>query len=326
MKGFTHFMSGLAAASCFPQAVAAATDGNPLYFILGGVAALLPDTLDFKVLRYFYRHDAELIPDPLDPDPQWIADAMAAAIDEAARRQRPFRLRLHTIRLAADRWQRYRIRLDPARRQVTASLAEITDTGGNPEPGAPPAPCEATADFHVPLRLQYTAVTLVDIFDGPHFEMIPEPDGTVTAAFIPWHRHCSHSLCFGIIPAALAGWVWGTTAGAVVFCAHAAHALVDQLGYMGSNLFWPFTRRRTPGLMWHHAAQSLPNLAVVWISALLIYANLAMGTALADDTMPGRLRLVLLGGVLPFALLARQRPRVQTAAPPGGNPRMRGST
>jgi len=304
MKGFAHFMSGLAAASCFPPAVTAAQDGNPLYFLLGGIAALLPDTLDFKFFRYFYRHDAEVVPDPLAPDPQLIADAVAAAIDAAARNRRPFRLRLHTIRLGSDRWQRYRLRFDPATRRVTATLTDITDTGGNPEPGTAVQPTSASATFSPPLRLEYTAETDVDIFDGPHFEMNPGPDGSVTPAFIPWHRQSSHSVGTGLLLALPAGVLLGPLAGAVTFCAHTTHVLMDQLGYMGSNLLWPFTQRRTPGLKLHHSAGAAPNLAAVWLSALLIYANLAIHATppLAPPANP--LRLLLLVGVLPLAMLA----------------------
>ena len=70
MKGITHFAAGVAVASCFPQAVQAGTEGSPLYFILGGAAGLIADTLDFKFFRFVYRHDLEVIPDPLRPDPQ----------------------------------------------------------------------------------------------------------------------------------------------------------------------------------------------------------------------------------------------------------------
>ncbi len=300
-------MIGVATTSCFPPAVAAAARGNPLYFLLGGIAALLPDTLDFKVLRYFYRHDAEVVPDPLAPDMQMIADAVAGAIDVAARNNRPFRLRLHTIRLGADRWQRYRIHLDPAGRQVTVTRAGITDTGRNPDPGPASAHESRVASFSPNLHLDYTADTDVDIFDGPHFEMIPGPAGGVTAAFIPWHRHSTHSVTVSLLLALPAGLAWGWIAAAVTFCAHASHVLLDQLGFMGSNLFWPFTRRRTPGLKLHHAASTTPNLAAVWMAALVIYAHLALHAVPPLSPAPNPVRLLLVGGVLPLGLATALR-------------------
>ena len=40
MKGFTHFMSGVAVASFGPWAIDAALQGNPIYFILGGACGI----------------------------------------------------------------------------------------------------------------------------------------------------------------------------------------------------------------------------------------------------------------------------------------------
>ena len=54
MKGIAHFISGVAAASFIPAAVASAEEGS-LVLALAGACALLPDTLDFKVFRYLKR-------------------------------------------------------------------------------------------------------------------------------------------------------------------------------------------------------------------------------------------------------------------------------
>lgn len=51
MKGFTHFLSAIAVASCLPGAVQQAAQGS-LVLVLAGAAGLLPDTLDFKLARY----------------------------------------------------------------------------------------------------------------------------------------------------------------------------------------------------------------------------------------------------------------------------------
>ena len=83
MKGITHFAVGVATASCFPVAVAAGAAGNPLYFLLGCICGLLPDTLDFKCSRFFYRCDMIVTPDPLRPDPGMIAAAVALAAERA---------------------------------------------------------------------------------------------------------------------------------------------------------------------------------------------------------------------------------------------------
>jgi len=311
MKAGAHFISGLAVASCFPAAVNAAAGGNPLYFLLGGLAALLPDVLDSRLHRYFYRHDAQVAVDPLAPDPQILADAVADAIDNAAERRRPFRLHLHTIRRGRDRWQRYRLHLDPGAQQVTATLTDIVNHAGHPVPTAdamPDAPRTATAAFTTPLRLDFTAAINVGPGDGPHFQLTPAAEGgSVTAHFAPWKRQTSHSIATGLILALAAGLAWNPLAGVIAAIAYATHLLFDQLGYMGSNLLWPFRRWRTPGLKLLHASRRLPNLTVAWFGALVIYANLAHHAGPALAVPP--LRLFLLGGVLPLGLLSLARRR-----------------
>ena len=89
MKGIVHFAVGVTVASCFPEVVRAGANGNPLYFILGGIFGILPDTIDFKFCRFFYRHDIEVTPDPNKPDPQVIADAVALAVNRAYETRKP---------------------------------------------------------------------------------------------------------------------------------------------------------------------------------------------------------------------------------------------
>jgi len=45
MKGITHFLTGVAIATFFPEVVRQAADGS-LLPVLGGVAGILPDTLE----------------------------------------------------------------------------------------------------------------------------------------------------------------------------------------------------------------------------------------------------------------------------------------
>ena len=305
MKGISHFTIGVAAASCFPGAVDAAANGNPLYFILGGIFGLLPDTLDFKFYRFFYRHHAEVAPDPLDPDPQLIADAIAMAVEQAAESEKPFRIRLNTIRLGADRWQRYTIRFQiPARMepgfphlgQVEVTIGPQVDTGGTIIEPAPAKPKIATAALPASIRLDYLATTHIDIFEGPIFQMAPQKDGTVVPEFIPWHRQWSHSILVGLMFALPAWWLWDTVAAAVIAAAYTAHAAADQLGYMGSSLFWPLTRKRTQGLKLQHSGESYPNFAAVWLSCLLIFWNLAK--AADHPHVLIRLPMLILWGII----------------------------
>jgi hypothetical protein len=78
MKGIAHFASGLAVATFFPEIVYGASQNLSLAPLLGGAAGLLPDTLDFKVVRYFSRLDEEIDPAKITdaagrPDPEAIA-------------------------------------------------------------------------------------------------------------------------------------------------------------------------------------------------------------------------------------------------------------
>ena len=82
MKGISHFLAGVAAATFVPGVVASAAQGSYL-IVLGGFFGLLPDTLDFKFARYF-EHHVNIDPDPGNLDPQVIATAVAAEIDRAA--------------------------------------------------------------------------------------------------------------------------------------------------------------------------------------------------------------------------------------------------
>ncbi|MCE9615463.1 MAG: metal-dependent hydrolase [Lentisphaerae bacterium] len=279
MKGITHFAIGLAAASCFPGAVRAGSAGDPLYFILAGICGVLPDTLDFKFTKFFYKSDILVIPDPLRPDAQQIADAVSLAVSRALATGRPVNLKLSTIQLAADQWQRYLVAFDVPNRAVHVQYGPVVDTGGNPLPHLAPASIPAgRATLEAGLELEYLATTTIDIFDGPVFCFEPTPAGRVRPVFIPWHRSWTHSVVVALLLALCGALAWDLLAGAVIFAAYAAHVLADQAGYLGSNLFAPLTRRRAPGLKLTHAAWPLPNFVAVWLALLLIFWNLARAT------------------------------------------------
>ena len=54
MKGIAHFITGVALATFFPEVVQSGAQGS-LLPMLGGIAGILPDTLDFKFARYLKR-------------------------------------------------------------------------------------------------------------------------------------------------------------------------------------------------------------------------------------------------------------------------------
>ncbi len=300
MKGFTHFMSGLAIASLFPASIQAALDGNPFYFLFAGAAALIPDTLDFRLSRYFYQHHIEITPDPLSPDMTLLAQTLAEAIDRT--KHTPCRIRLNTIRTGPDNWQQYHVRFDPSHRMVEVSLGPEVDTGATPiEPRSRRTkPPTAQAYFNKPIKLEYLASFAINIFDGPHIECIPNQDNTISIRFIPWHRCWTHSLITGMALALLTGLCVAWPAAPVIFAAHGSHLILDQLGYMGSNLLWPFTRKRSPGLKLSHATSAFWNFAAVWLSVVLLYGNLHSHTPDVPSLPP--LGYLLLIGAAPLLI------------------------
>ena len=117
MKGIAHFVSGVAAASFIRAAVTSAEQGS-LVLALAGAFALLPDTLDFRLVRYFERFDDEIAPSETDIDPQAIANRIAAAMQAAFKPGQSKSVQLHTIRLSSDLWRQYAVRFSPATNEV----------------------------------------------------------------------------------------------------------------------------------------------------------------------------------------------------------------
>jgi hypothetical protein len=53
-----------------------------------------------------------------------------------------------------------------------------------------------------------------------------------------------------------------------------SHIITDQLGFMGSNLLFPLTKKRTMGWKLFRSGDALPNLLTVWVSLAVILLNL----------------------------------------------------
>lgn len=60
MKGLTHFLVGIAVATCFGTAMRASMAEASFILILGGMFGILSDTLDFRFARYIEKHDYEV--------------------------------------------------------------------------------------------------------------------------------------------------------------------------------------------------------------------------------------------------------------------------
>ncbi len=304
MKGLTHLVVGTAWASCWPAAVAAGADGHPGLFVLGAACGILPDTIDFRLLRYLYPHDMEIIPDPLNPDPEMIARAMATAVGRARESGRPVRVRLHTVRVGSGLWQQYRLRFDVAARRIEVGYTGVVNTSREPATaagiGTPPS--SRSAALPADVALDYRAAADIDIFDGPTFCMTPQPDGRIRVRFIPWHRQWTHSLVVAAAVGLAVVVPGGSLAGIVAGGAWALHVLADQTGFLGSNLFFPFTRERTPGRQWAEASHPWVNAAMIWMALLLVVWNLAKQT---EPPVNVPFAALMIGaGVLPLGMAA----------------------
>ena len=271
MKGISHFMTGVALATFFPEVVQAGALGS-LLPMLGGIGGILPDTLDFKFARYFERYDLEIDPG-LEPDVEAIADALAGAMRQAYESGQDQNVMSHTIRLGPDLWREYAIRFDPEAGEVAVRVGPLVNTGQVPYAGTEPAGAtEARRKLDVPLVHTYSSEYKINIFSGPSFRFAREGE-QLTVHFLDWHRRWSHSLTLAVVLGALCGLLFGPWAGIVAGLGFAGHVLEDQLGYMGSNLYWPFTKRRMSGLGLIHSGDAIPNFLTVWTAVMVILFN-----------------------------------------------------
>ena len=275
MKGIAHFVIGVAAATFFPEVVHGAAQSLAFGPVLGGIAGLLPDTLDFKFLRYFERLD--VVVDPARtvdadgaPDPGAMAAQIAAALEQVYEGGDPLRIQLHSLKLGSDLWQRWSVALDAEQGRVTVAIGPAVTTGQVAVGGARPA--VSHAPVRAPVRYEYRDEIQVDIFRGPSLAFRRVEDA-VEVIFLPWHRAWTHSLLAILLAGAL-GALLAPIYGLVMAVAVAAHIVADQLGHLGSSLLFPLTRRRVPGLGLIHSGDALPNFLAVWLSCAVILLNL----------------------------------------------------
>lgn len=272
MKGISHFITGIAVATFFPDAVQAAANGS-FILVLGGIGGLLPDTLDFRFARFLEKPDILINPHPQQFEAQKIADEIAAGIDRVGATHKKQILKCNTMRIGPDWWQQYSIQFDSKKGQVNVALGPIVNTSQIPLPQTDINLPKGHAKIHTPLLPTYAESINIDIFSGPSFALEWRND-RVEIDFIPWHRQYSHSIFMALLFGVICGIAFGLTAGLIGFGAVMAHVLEDQLGYLGSNLFWPLRRVRITGAKLIHATDAVPNFFTVGTSIYLILYNL----------------------------------------------------
>ncbi len=233
MKGLTHFISGIAAATFIPEVVKMSTvsrmdtvEGAASSFILllAGVFGLLPDTMDFKLGQFFSIAKYEVDPDPKHPDPQKMADTFATAVKDAGDNKKPIRIQFFPIQLGANRWRQYNILFK--KKEVAIQFNEIVSTSQIPIFGtAPKSNRVGKAKLKYELKSRTDNVgwlnkavrwlrqkikgpdnpegsvkpTTLDILSGTQYELRPEADGKIYFNWLPWHRTWSHSYVLGAL-------------------------------------------------------------------------------------------------------------------------------
>jgi membrane-bound metal-dependent hydrolase YbcI (DUF457 family) len=317
MKGIAHFLSGLALATLFPEVVHAAESGSILP-VMGGLGGILPDFLDFKFVQFWETYDEEVDPGP-DPNAEYIADAIVNAMNKAYQSATPIHLKLHTIRLSADSWQRYSLDFLPSTGELLVGVGGVVATNQKSNThthGMPPQ----TARRFLPFTMQvnYRQHYEIDAFQGPSFLFSRDKD-TVRVRFLDWHRRWTHSLLVALVVGLLVylmadllfDWTTAFWAGLVSWVGYSTHILEDQLGYLGSRLWWPLDNHSQPGLKWFHAGEVIPNFICVWLSLLLILYNV---DRYGSSRIPVKLLLILGIGIpliLTLSYLGRNRKQHQ---------------
>jgi hypothetical protein len=271
MKGFSHFVSGVAAASFVPNAVRMSAEGS-FVMLLAGLGALLPDTFDFKLARFLVAPDVEIDPCLLGMDAQAMAERMAEAIELAHRARRVVKVQLYTVRVDADTWRQYEVRF-PSAREIVVHIGPRVNLSQEPYVEHNPVQEDGRAEVSCVIHSSHGASLPVDILAGPMVACRPR-EGDVEIEFLPWHRRWSHSILVIAAAGGLLALLLGQMYGLAFAIGAATHVLQDQMGHLGSSLFYPLVVRRIPGLRWFHSGDVLPNLLTVWASAILILYNL----------------------------------------------------
>ena len=279
MKGLTHYIVGVAVATFFIDAVQMTLIDKSWIILLGGVFGILPDFMDFRFARYLIVHDYEVTPGHKELNPRVVADTIVKAIDEAAQTGKSVKIKLHSMKVTQDLWRQYSVQFDTDRKEVIAKIGPLVTTGQTEQPDTAPKgdKAMAVAKYKSDINHTYHLATNIDIWHGNDYEFVPEGD-KVRVDFIPWHRKIWHSLTAAFLFAPLGLLFYGLDYEGILACiiiivAFWSHVLADQMGNLGSNLLYPFTKKRSRGLKLTSAADPFSNISFVWGAIAIIIFN-----------------------------------------------------
>lgn len=229
------------------------------------------------------------------PHPQYIADSIAKAIDVAYETGKLVTVKVLNIRMKGDLYRRFIIHYDSENQVVRVYMGPLVSTGGLPFEGTetPSYRRIGEARTKYPFKKIYPRPTIVDAFSGPEigFQRVDASDGSfVEEVFIPWHRGFSHSFTAGLILALplmlilrLIGYNNFFELTIASMLGYWMHVIEDQLGFMGSVLLPPVTKRRVPGLMLGPRIYGAINFATAWLMISLVIWNINRHLPLISD-------------------------------------------
>lgn len=220
------------------------------------------------------------------PHPQYIANMIAYAIDKAYETGRLVTVKVFNIRMKGDVYRRFLIHYEPSKQTISVYMGPLVSTGGLPFEGTdtPRYRRVGVAKTKYPFRKVYPRPTVIDAFNGPEigFEKVKK-DGKeiVEEVFIPWHRGLSHSFTAGFLLAIplylilrLIGYPNAFELALASMLGYWMHVIEDQLGFMGSVLVPPLTKRRVPGLMLGPRIYGAMNFSAAWLMIALTMWNI----------------------------------------------------
>jgi len=216
------------------------------------------------------------------PHPQLIANAVAEAINKAYESGRMITIKIHNIRMPGDFYRRFLVHYDQENKRIVVYMGPLVSTGGLPLEGTEPPEYRkvGVASTKYPFRKIYPRPTVIDAFSGPEIGYVRVSE-VVEEVFIPWHRGFSHSITASLVAglvasliALIAGYANFLYLGIACTLGYLAHVLEDQLGFMGSNLLPPLTKKRVPGAMLGPSNPGLMNFATNWLMIAIMIWNL----------------------------------------------------
>jgi membrane-bound metal-dependent hydrolase YbcI (DUF457 family) len=282
MKGVVHYLAALSASALLPGNLERAASGNPWPILVGGIAGILPDLLDFKIGRYLAHQHAAMAPDPLAPDPALICQALTLTMQCALQQGSPHTIQLHTIQTGAGHHIPYQIDLSPADRTLSCTIH------------TQPHPQTATVPLPAPIHFDYYASIAVTWGDGPAIQIAPAAHGSLAVRFLPWHRSWSHSLLVPLIPAGALMLIHAVPYGLTWMAGWYSHIALDQLGNLGCNMMWPFTRTRTTGRGIASSDSRAGNAIALWSACLLLLVRANAACYTPPFSLPALIRLWLI--------------------------------